>query len=41
LLNQSDSFFLGPEFLARANGMRIRLAILVDLEDPDGGSVGW
>jgi hypothetical protein len=38
LLNQRDSFFLGPELQAGANGMRIRLVILIDLEDPDGGS---
>jgi hypothetical protein len=41
LLNQRDSFFLGPELLALANCIRIRLVILVDLEDPDGGSAGW
>ena len=40
-LNQRDSLFLGPEFLARANGMRIRLVILVDHIDSDSGSVGW
>jgi hypothetical protein len=40
LLNQRDSFFLGPEFLASADGMRIGLVILVDLQDPNGGRVG-
>jgi len=39
--DQRDGFFPGPEFLASANGMRIRLVILVDLEDPDSWSVGW
>jgi hypothetical protein len=41
LLNERDSFFLGPELLACANGMRIYLVILIDLEDPDGRSAGW
>jgi hypothetical protein len=41
LLDQRDSFFLGPELLAGASGVKTRLVILVDLDDPDSRSVCW
>ena len=40
-LDQLDGFYLGPQFQAGANGMRIHLVILVDCKDPGSGDVGW